>query len=217
MGFYALVVVPIMRNAWVYLGIPSLHLDARLPLWLFVPTGLLAVTFAGYWTHRLMHRVPVLWNIHKIHHSVRNLNFSSVYHVHFLEDILHSPGHLIVVLALGTDLVAPFGLVVKTIDVLAHSNVGVDLGRLTYLISTPQAHRIHHSRDPSHYDTNFGNALMLWDQVFGTFSYDPDNPPTEFGVDEDIPPSFVKQQVLPLAAVAKDIGSGISNKIRGGG
>ena len=207
-GFYGFVVAPLIRNAWVYVGLPSLHLDQRLPLALYMPFALLVVSFAGYWAHRLMHRVPLFWHIHKIHHSVRNLNFSSVYHIHFLEDLLAVPAHLVVVLALGTDLVAPFGIVVRTLDILAHANVRLDLGRLTYFINTPQAHRIHHSAEPRHYDTNFSNTVMVWDHMFGTFHYDPANPPKAYGVGENVPVAFVKQQLLPLVAMFRDARAG---------
>lgn len=210
LGLYAFVIVPLVRNTWVALGIPSLRLDETLPLALYMPLAILVLTFVAYWAHRLMHRVPLFWNIHKIHHSVRNLNFASVYHVHLLETLLQTPGHLIVVLSLGTNLVAPFGIIFKLIDVLGHSNVRVNLGWLTYFISTPQAHRVHHSADPQHYDTNFGNTFMLWDHLFGTFCYDPEHPPTEYGVGEAVPTSFVKQQVIPLVAIARSVKSGVS-------
>lgn len=210
MVVYALLVTPLVRKGYLYLGLPSLHLDRTLPMWLYLPVGLLVVTFTAYWAHRLMHRIPALWHIHKIHHSAQNLNFSSIYHKHFLELLLQTPFHLIAVLALGTDLVAPFGIISVLIDVLGHSNVRLDLGRLSYVISTPQAHRIHHSVERRHFDTNFGNTFMLWDHVFGTFHYDPDHPPTAYGVNEDIPVGFFKQQILPLVWIARDTGARLS-------
>ena len=220
LGFFGLIVVPFMRNTWVYFGLPSLHLDRILPLPVYMLVSVVVLTFAAYWAHRLMHRVPLLWNIHKIHHSVTNLNFTSVYHHHFLEAFLHIPFTVMAVLALGTDLVAPFGLVYVFIDALAHSNVRIDLGRLGYLIATPQVHRIHHSVDPAHFNTNYSNIFMLWDHVFGTFHYDRENLPTAFGIDEDIPVSFVKQQVLPLVWIAQGVRSYISHVytvVRGNG
>src|SRR5262249_31155171 len=123
-------------------------------------------------------------------------NFTASFHMHFLELLIHTPMHLTMVLLLGTDLVAPFGIIWMTVDYLAHSNVRVDMGRLTYVLCTPQAHRVHHSADPKHFHTNFGNTIMLWDHVFGTFLYDPANPPTTYGVNDHVPVSFWKQQVL---------------------
>jgi sterol desaturase/sphingolipid hydroxylase (fatty acid hydroxylase superfamily) len=208
MTLYAVVVTPLIRNIWVHCGMPSVHLDRRLPLPLYMLSGLLVVTFTAYWAHRGMHRIPLLWHIHKIHHSPRNLNWTSVYHKHFLELLLHEPVHVITTLTLGTDLVAPFGLIFMVIDVLGHSNVRLDLGRLSYIISTPQAHRIHHSIETRHYDTNFGNTLMVWDHLFGTFCYDR-TPPGGYGVDDQIPGSFLKQQILPLAWIAKGAYAGL--------
>jgi sterol desaturase/sphingolipid hydroxylase (fatty acid hydroxylase superfamily) len=213
-GFYAILITPLLRNTWVYLGLPSLHLDRALPPLLYMIVGLLVITFIGYWAHRLMHRVPLFWQIHKIHHSATNLNWSAIYHRHFLELLLDAPLHIIATLALGTELVAPFGLIFIVIDVLGHSNVRVDLGRLSYIVSTPQAHRIHHSIDPKHYDTNFGNTFMIWDHVFGTFRYDRDNPPTEYGVQEEIPLSFVKQQALPFVWMLKTARAGLARSFR---
>jgi sterol desaturase/sphingolipid hydroxylase (fatty acid hydroxylase superfamily) len=209
MGIYVLVVTPLVRDTWLYLGLPSLHLDRTLPLPLYMLMSLSVVTFTAYWAHRGMHRIPLFWHIHKIHHSVRNLNCNSVYQMHFLEYLLHAPVHLIAVLALGTDLVAPFGIIFKTIDVLGHSNVRLDLGWLSYVISTPQVHRIHHSLNPEHYDTNFGNTFMIWDHVFGTFRYDPTDPATEYGVPEYVPESFLKQQILPLIWIIRDATSSL--------
>jgi sterol desaturase/sphingolipid hydroxylase (fatty acid hydroxylase superfamily) len=203
-GVYMLVVAPLARQAWIYLGLPSLHLSRILPAPVFLVVSLLVVTFIGYWAHRLLHRISYLWHIHKIHHSPRNLNWTSIYHMHFLEKLLVGPGHLITALALGTELVAPLGIILMTLDVLGHANIGVDMGRLSYFISTPQAHRIHHSMDPKHHDSNFGTSIMLWDHLFGTFYYSPDDPPSAYGVDDTVPETFIKQQIMPLVWIARD-------------
>jgi len=203
MGIYAILVTPLIRNAWVFAGMPSLHLDRQLPLALYMPLAMLVVTFTAYWSHRLMHRIPAFWNIHKIHHSVQNLNVTSSFHKHFLETLIQVPTHFATVLLLGTDLVAPFGIIFLAVDFLAHANVRLNMGPLSYVLCTPQAHRIHHSMDPRHFDTNFGNTFMLWDHLFGTFHYDPANMPTAYGVDDQVPVSFVKQQILPLVWISR--------------
>ncbi len=210
LGLYAALITPLIRNGWVTLGLPSLHLDRTLPLALYMPLAILVLTFTAYWSHRLMHRVPALWEFHKVHHATKNLNVTSVFQMHFLEYLVHTPTHLIGVLLLGTDLVAPFGLIFMVINFLGHANIRLDMGRLAYVLCTPQAHRIHHSIDPRHYDTNFSNTFMLWDHVFGSFHYDPLRLPTAFGISDEMPPSFVKQQLLPFAAVGRSFGAWIS-------
>jgi sterol desaturase/sphingolipid hydroxylase (fatty acid hydroxylase superfamily) len=214
-GFYSLLVSPAMRKGWLYLGLPSFHLDERLPLPVYMVVALLVVTFTAYWAHRLMHTVPLFWHIHKIHHSVENLNYTSVYHFHFLEALVHTPLHLSAVLLLGTNIVAPFGIIGRFIDVFGHSNVRINTRWLPYVISTPEAHRVHHSNDPIHYNKNFSNIFMWWDHVFGTFHHDPTHPATEFGVSEPVPTSFIKQQVLPMVWIGRDIKDGLRRALRG--
>ncbi len=207
-AFYSLLITPLVQKAWISLRLPSLHLDQSLPLALFMPISILVLTFTAYWAHRLMHRIPALWQFHRVHHATKNLNVTSVYQMHFLEYLVHTPLHLVTVLLLGTDLVAPFGLIFMAVNFLGHANVRLDLGRLAYVLCTPQAHRIHHSIDPKHYDTNFSNTFMLWDHVFGTFHYDPLRLPTEFGVSDELPANILKQQAMPLIAVAKSFNLG---------
>jgi sterol desaturase/sphingolipid hydroxylase (fatty acid hydroxylase superfamily) len=213
LGFYTLIVAPAMRKAWLYLGLPSLHLDERLPLPVYAVVAVLVVTFISYWAHRTMHRVPLFWHVHKIHHSIENLNYSSVYQMHFLEYLLETPLHLVGVLLLGTNLVAPFGIIFKFVDVFGHANVRINSGWLTYIISTPEAHRVHHSSEPRHYSRNFGNTFMWWDHLFGTFSHDPKHPATTFGLPEPVPASFWKQQLLPFVWIARDVRAGVGRRL----
>lgn len=201
-GIYALVIVPLFRQGWLYLNLPSLHLDRKLPFPVYSVVSVLVVTFLAYWAHRWMHEVPALWHIHKIHHAVVNVNWSSVYQRHFLETLLHEPLFVLAALALGTELVAPFGIVLRFIDVLGHSNIDFDFGRLNYFLSTPQVHKIHHSAQPEHFNTNYGNTFMVWDHLFGTFCNDRENPRT--GVDEAIPMGFLKQQIMPVVWIGQD-------------
>jgi len=205
MALYAFLVTPLLRKGWLYFGLPSLHLDRVLPAPVYVVVALLVITFVGYWAHRGMHRLWPCWEIHKIHHSVQNMNCTSIYHKHFLELLLHTPLAVMSSLLLGTELVAPLGIIWVATDLLGHSNIRLDIGRLSYVISTPQAHRVHHSTNRAHYDRNFGNQFMLWDHVFGTFYYDPKDAPLVYGVDEQVPLSFLKQQILPFVWIASEM------------
>ena len=202
---FVVLLVPALTAVWVNQNLPSLHLDRVLPLPLYMLLGLLAITFVDYWSHRLLHRIPLLWHIHKIHHAPKNLNWATRYHQHFGMEILHAPLWTVTSLFLGTELVAPFGLIMITIDYFQHANIDFNFRWLNYVISTPQVHRYHHSTNPAHYDTNFGGTLVLWDQLFGTYTFDAKNPATEFGLDEEIPQSSIRQQILPLVWIGRDV------------
>jgi len=51
---------------------------------------------------------------------------------------------------------------------------------------------------------------MWWDHIFGTFHYDPDSPPMAYGVTDEVPQSFVMQQILPLVWIWRDVKAGTS-------
>jgi len=204
-AFFLVVIAPAIQGVWAALSLPSLNLDQHLPAYLFVPIGLLGTTLAGYWSHRWLHQVPILWHIHKIHHAPKHLNWATRYQQHFGMQILHAPLSTIVTLILGHSLVPPFGVLMIVADFFEHTNVRIKLGWLNYIISTPEVHRYHHSSDPRHQNCNFSASIVFWDHVFGTFMYDPKNPATEFGLNEPTPEGFVDQQIEPLKDIARDV------------
>ena len=201
---FAVVVAPLLKQAWHGLGLPSLELTERLPYPAAAALGLLVVSFGDYWAHRWLHRVGWLWHIHKIHHAPAKLHWATRYHAHFAMQIIHTPIVGGLSLLMGTKMLAPFVALMILIDYFAHANIRLKFGWLNYLIVTPETHRFHHSSDPIHFNKNFSNSLPFWDVLFGTFHYDAARPPTEFGLTE-VPAGFVRQQLLPLKWIASDV------------
>jgi sterol desaturase/sphingolipid hydroxylase (fatty acid hydroxylase superfamily) len=129
-----------------------------------------------YWAHRLQHKVPFLWEVHKIHHSDERMNCSTFARDHFLQ-AAWTRFFPIFTLGLLFDLdpraagTAAFYtnafLVLWTM--FSHSAIRVRLPWLDRVLVTPQVHRIHHSRDRAHFDTNFADALPVFDILFGTY------------------------------------------------
>jgi sterol desaturase/sphingolipid hydroxylase (fatty acid hydroxylase superfamily) len=160
----------------------------------------------GYWVnHYLSHRIPFLWEFHKVHHSATVLTPLTNFRVH--------PVYMCVflnILALFTGLANgvgdyllgqvpdQFGLSGSNIILvffiylyvhLQHSQLWIAFsGWLGRLFMSPAHHQIHHSRDPIHFNKNLGSCLALWDWMFGTL-YVPSAEPEklEFGVEPDRP------------------------------
>lgn len=144
----------------------------------------LAADLAFYVAHRLLHRVPVLWALHKVHHSAEVLTPLTVVRRHpgdILFDGLVSG--VVLGLAYGVlgfvagDLIDGYtilglnGLLFVTLLIgfnLQHSHVWLTFGPLDRLLISPAAHQLHHSDARAHFDRNFGNMLSVWDQLFGT-------------------------------------------------
>jgi len=132
----------------------------------------------AYALHRLLHRVPVLWRIHAVHHSDTELDFSTTYRSHPLELFLVAAATFPVTLLIGPPVavVVAYQFARVCVNVLAHSNVYVPepVDRLLRrVIVTPDFHRCHHSNDRRFTDSNYGAFLSVFDHLFGTATSKP--------------------------------------------
>jgi sterol desaturase/sphingolipid hydroxylase (fatty acid hydroxylase superfamily) len=195
----------------------SLHKIGALPLagpalevlaMIFVP--LFVHDFWFYWSHRIEHRVPVLWAFHKLHHSDELMNTSTWARDHFLQDAWRA---FFSVFTLGLILDLDFteagkaalysSMFLTAMSLFYHSAIRVRLPWLDRVLVTPQVHRIHHSVDPKHFDKNFADALPIFDIVFGTY-HRPEKeefPATGLGVESPAPRSIWSAQFGPLLAL----------------
>jgi sterol desaturase/sphingolipid hydroxylase (fatty acid hydroxylase superfamily) len=169
-----------------WIGAPAAPM---LPGWagaaIATPILFLAYEFAYWFDHWLMHRVPLLWHFHKVHHQAESLSLLTNGRVHPVETIGF---HNIAAVVLGVTsalLERVFGsaeplaiggsnLLVMVAGVavthLQHSHLWVHFGpRWGRLLLGPAHHQIHHSADPRHFNTNMGSTLALFDRLFGTF------------------------------------------------
>ena len=158
------------------IGIP--FIDVLLQGALIFFTACFLGDFWYYWWHRAQHKVPLLWELHKLHHSDENLNTTTIYRSHFLEpagqslvrgltiglifDVTEAPQTILAIVA--------GGLLPILWDYFIHANVRINaLNRLLPFFSVPQYHWIHHSKMPEHQDKNFSIWLPLFDVAFGSY------------------------------------------------
>ena len=158
-----------------------ISLKANWALWII---GFIVLDFAGYWNHRLSHKVNIFWNQHVIHHSSEEFNLACAlrqpisnligYFSLFLipAAILGVPSQIIAILA-PIHLFAQFWYHTRHIG---------KLGWLEYIIVTPSQHRVHHAINPEYIDKNLGQILCIWDRIFGTFQEELNNVEPQYGV-----------------------------------
>jgi sterol desaturase/sphingolipid hydroxylase (fatty acid hydroxylase superfamily) len=146
----------------------------------------LAYEFAYWLDHYLSHRVPLLWQFHRVHHSAESLSLLTNFRVHPVDTLVYA--HIIALVVGSTQGVARYllggdvaawqvggtNMLVMAAAIalthLQHSHLWVTFGpRWGRWLLSPAHHQIHHSADPRHFDRNFGSALALWDRLFGTF------------------------------------------------
>jgi sterol desaturase/sphingolipid hydroxylase (fatty acid hydroxylase superfamily) len=168
-----------------------------------VSLALVVAEFALYWHHRIAHEWRPLWHFHAVHHSVKKLWWVNTGRFHF-GDSLVSVGMTQPVLYLSgaPDAVLLWvGYVTMFIGVLTHCNVEMRFGPLSWLFNTPELHRWHHSKKLEEGNKNYGENLMLWDHLFGTFFRANRRPPADIGTSEAMPAGFVDQLLYPFRTV----------------
>ncbi|TNE62283.1 MAG: fatty acid hydroxylase family protein [Bacteroidetes bacterium] len=145
---------------------------ASLPHWAQLLTLFLVRDFIQWNVHRLLHRVPWLWEFHKVHHSVREMGFAAHLRFHFMETIVYRTIEYLPLAMIGFGI-QDFILVhlfTLTIGHLNHANIYLPLGPLKYIFNNPQMHIWHHAKDipEGSYGVNYGLTLSVWDYLFGT-------------------------------------------------
>lgn len=172
------------------------------PLAAQVVLGLVTAEFGLYWAHRMGHEFHPLWRFHAVHHSVTKLWVVNTGRFHFIDSLTSIVLGTGVLIALGAPLEVVLWLSAVTayIGVLTHCNVEMNFIRpVSYIFNTPELHRWHHSKKLREGNKNYGENLVLWDQIFGTFFIDtPRRPPANIGITQQMPDSFWAQLIWPF-------------------
>ena len=159
-----------------------------------------------YWAHRIEHRLGFLWEFHKLHHSDEIMNCSTYARDHFLQAawIALFPAFTLGLLfdinaAQAGEAALWSSLFLSLLSMFYHSAIRVRLPWLDHILVTPQVHRIHHSVDPAHHDSNFADVFPLFDIIFGTYHRPQrdDFGPTGLGTDGDTHRTLWHAQFTP--------------------
>lgn len=153
-----------------YLSFLTITTLASLPMIVRFVLAVLVLDLTRWGQHWLHHNVKWLWPFHAVHHSQQELNLFSDYKIHFMEYFVRLPISVLPMMMLGLEQPQILGwLMISAWHArLYHANIRTDFGPLRYLLVTPQSHRVHHSRDPRHFNQNYGAMLSVWDYLFGT-------------------------------------------------
>lgn len=170
-------------GAAVFAEAAGLGLLSRLELpWLAsAAVGVLMLDLAIYLQHVLFHAVPVLWRLHRVHHSDTEFDVTTGLRFHPLEILISLGFKSAVVLLLGLSPVAVllFEVLLNATSMFNHGNIRIPAAidrRLRLIVVTPDMHRVHHSVSPAETSTNFGFNVPWWDRLLGTYRAQPAAP-----------------------------------------
>ncbi|MDN2481074.1 sterol desaturase family protein [Vibrio agarivorans] len=149
-----------------------------LPMWLSVMATVVILDLAIYWQHRLFHRVPILWKLHRMHHSDQDIDVTTGARFHPIEIILSMLIKMVVVVVIGAPAlgVLIFEIILNGSAMFNHSNARLPnmVDRiLRRWVVTPDMHRVHHSTLRHECDSNFGFFLSIWDRWFKSYISQP--------------------------------------------
>lgn len=170
------------------------------PLWAQVLLGVYVSEFALYWAHRMAHEIPFFWKFHAIHHSVTKLWIVNTGRFHFVDSLKSVVMGMTVLLTLGApmEVLTWLSAITAYVGILTHCNVEMRFGPLSYVFNTPGLHRWHHSRRLREGNKNYGENVVLWDMLFGTWFNENRRPPANIGISEYMPSRFLEQLAWPF-------------------
>ena len=183
-GIATAIYMALVRSDLTWWGIYS-DASKTLVVALFSLAMFLADDFTKYLVHRWMHKWPMLWSIHKVHHSAETLTPMTVYRIHPLEGILYASRSAV---AQGSVISVFYYLFGDQVDLytvvgvnvlvfmfhvsgsnLRHSHIDIRYPKwVEHVLISPAQHQLHHSVAEEHFDKNYGAALALWDWLFGS-------------------------------------------------
>lgn len=206
------------------LGFPKFGMSKSLGLILYTFSLTLIADFFTYVLHLLMHRVPLLWEFHKIHHAADSLNPITQYRIHPIELVLNNLKNI---LAIGITTGVFYYLIgfelskITIIGVNVFSFLFLSLGanlrhshvKLKYfhwlecILISPFQHQIHHSDNPEHFDKNLGSKFAIWDYLFGTLIRSKEVNQIHFGLgkDDETNHHFLKSIYQPFTLAFKRV------------
>jgi alkylglycerol monooxygenase len=169
--------IAVLGYGWLVERIALTHIQST---WLTFAIAFIVLDFAGYWVHRIDHKINFFWNSHIVHHSSEEFNLAcalrqSISSFVKLFSFLLIPAALLGVPAIVIATVAPIHLFAQF---WYHTQHIGRMGFLEKLLVTPSHHRVHHAINKEYLDKNLSQIFIFWDKLFGTFQEElPDVPP----------------------------------------
>jgi sterol desaturase/sphingolipid hydroxylase (fatty acid hydroxylase superfamily) len=159
-------------NGWGVLN----HFEV--PFWVAVPLAVIAMDFVIWLQHVMVHAVPALWRLHRVHHADLDYDLTTGARFHPIEIILSMLIKFATIVVLGPSVLAVviFEVLLNGTAMFNHGNIRLPpaIDRvLRWFVVTPDMHRVHHSIEDDETNSNFGFNLPWWDRLFGTYRDQP--------------------------------------------
>jgi len=193
-----------LLGGWPFPNLEATHLLAETPLWLQFIVFFILKDFLDWCVHNLLHRIPLLWEFHKLHHSIKELDWIGNMRFHWMEIVVYkSLTYLpLVLLGIQGDVILYVAVASTLIGHLNHANLKIDWGPLKYVFNSPRLHVWHHDVALHHTSgQNYAIIFSIWDWLFGTIYYPTDKEqPDQIGFNTiaTFPRGLIKRLLYPF-------------------
>ncbi|MCG8605279.1 sterol desaturase family protein [bacterium] len=170
-GSWVILQLNSVLSGWQIPPPESIRLLGESPLWLQFCVFLVGKDFLEWCVHNLLHRVPVLWEFHKLHHSIQELDWIGNMRFHWMEIVVYKSLTYLPLVMLGVNgtVILWIAIVTTLIGHLNHSNLRINWGIFRFVINSPRMHVWHHDVIlRGDHGKNFAIVFSLWDWLFGT-------------------------------------------------
>lgn len=193
-------------------------IDVRwMPSWGQLVVLFVARDFIQWNVHRLLHRVPWLWEFHKLHHSVEEMGFAAHLRYHWMETIVYRVLEYLplALFGFGISEFLAVHVVALAIGHLNHANIFLPMGPLRFVFNNPQMHIWHHAKDipAGSFGVNYGISLSIWDYLFGTAWMPGNGRDVSLGFQgsDGYPKGFFKQVIAPFKTLSSALHRGAAD------
>lgn len=143
-------------------------------LWMLL---FLLTDLVWYWYHRLAHEINIFWMAHVVHHQSEDFNYTASARITVLQAFIRTGFWAILpLLGFPAGMITSLLLIHGLYPFFIHTRLVGRLGVLEYILVTPSHHRVHHASDEKYLDKNYGDVLIIWDKLFGTFKKEEEEP-----------------------------------------
>ncbi len=151
---------------------PTLGLIVGFPFLIKVLVSIVILDFTEWCVHNLLHRVSWLWRFHRVHHSIKVMDWLGNFRFHWAELIIYNFFKYLPVVIINNnqwEVILTIGVIATAIGNLNHSNLNITWGPLRYILNSPRMHIWHHEKALRFKaGCNFAIVFSIWDWIFGT-------------------------------------------------
>ena len=170
-------------------GLMSFFNILEYPVLSILLTLMLLDLIAAYFSHFVQHKIKILWNIHMVHHSDKHVDTTTANRHHPIESVIRFIFTLVAIIIseASIEIVFLYQSLSVAFSQFNHANIGLSDRfdkLLSYVIVSPNMHKVHHHSFMPYTDSNYGNIFSIWDRIFGTYK-ELDKNKIIFGIDDD--------------------------------